>query len=242
MANTTRLKLPEIMESQASKYATHNESLVMLDALTMPCVESTTLTGPPAQPQEGECFIINTKTATGAWAGSGKEYNLVQWANNGWRYYPPERGWMVYDREYDDMFVYKGGLTLQLNMGWVPLNSNYVLELDANIELTNYPNARIFHTNPTTPNARTFTIDMNNSALKHGTTWEIINDTSDKAGTITISKIVGDPVDGNIFQEGGTINTSYTLAPGNSCKIIFLRGYNSADTKLYRISGNVTPV
>jgi hypothetical protein len=55
MTNTPRLGLPAIEAAQAQKHVTHNEALVLLDALTQLAVESRLLTTPPGSPLEGAC-------------------------------------------------------------------------------------------------------------------------------------------------------------------------------------------
>ena len=68
MTDTPRLSLPVIEAAQAQKHVTHNEALVLLDALTQLAVESRTLTAPPGSPADGACYIPATG-ATGAWSG-----------------------------------------------------------------------------------------------------------------------------------------------------------------------------
>jgi len=55
---TPNLQLPEIAESQASKYLTHNEALRVLDALCPNLVVQDTLSPPPGSPTDGQCWII----------------------------------------------------------------------------------------------------------------------------------------------------------------------------------------
>jgi hypothetical protein len=68
MTSTSRLSLPVIEAAQAQKHVTHNEALVLLDALTQLTVESRTLAAPPGSPAEGACYIPATG-ASGAWSG-----------------------------------------------------------------------------------------------------------------------------------------------------------------------------
>ena len=57
MTDTPRLALPAIEAAQAQKHVTHNEALVLLDALTHLAVESRALSAPPGSPGEGSSYI-----------------------------------------------------------------------------------------------------------------------------------------------------------------------------------------
>ena len=60
--------MPEIAESQANKYITHNEALRRMEALSFRVLSRTT-TAEPASPADGDSYIIPA-SATGAnWAG-----------------------------------------------------------------------------------------------------------------------------------------------------------------------------
>jgi len=91
---TPNLKLPLIVESQASKYLTHNEALRILDALAPNLVIQAVLSTPPVSPVDGQCWIIGT-AATGVWAGH--ETKIAQRYNNTWYFITSLRGWLAWN-------------------------------------------------------------------------------------------------------------------------------------------------
>src|SRR5690606_30728061 len=68
MDATANLKLPFIMPSQAQKHVTHNEGLLLLDAIVQLAVLDRDLTEAPEAPLEGDRYIV-AAPAVGAWEG-----------------------------------------------------------------------------------------------------------------------------------------------------------------------------
>ena len=66
--DTTNLKLPYLLASQAQKHVTHNEALRLLDGLVQLAVLDRDLTAPPGSPADGDRYIV-ASGATGDWAG-----------------------------------------------------------------------------------------------------------------------------------------------------------------------------
>lgn len=84
------LSLPLIQPSQAQKHVTHNEALLLLDAVVQLAVEDRDRTDPPALPELGQRHIVPTG-ATGDWAGqTGK---VAVWTGQAWRFVVPSVGW-----------------------------------------------------------------------------------------------------------------------------------------------------
>jgi len=110
MSNTTLLGLPNIASNQSQKHVTHNDALVILDALVMAAVTSQTLTAPPGSPAEGDRYIV-AATATGAWAG--QEEKIADYSGGGWVFYTPKTGWLVYVAATDNMWIYNGSAWAQ---------------------------------------------------------------------------------------------------------------------------------
>jgi len=106
MTDTPRLSLPVIEAAQAQKHVTHNEALVLLDALTQLAVESRSLTAPPGSPADGACYIP-ASAATGAWSGwDGK----VAVNNGGWSVIAPIPGLKAWVRDERATLTYEDGL------------------------------------------------------------------------------------------------------------------------------------
>lgn len=104
--NTARLKLPYIMPSQAQKHVTHNEALRLLDALVHPGVLDRDLNTPPADPQEGDHYIVGAG-ATGAW--DGKDDQLAAFMDGAWFFLAPVAGMLAYVVDEARLFVWNGG-------------------------------------------------------------------------------------------------------------------------------------
>jgi hypothetical protein len=93
--STPRFDLPFIFPGQAQKELHHNEALARVDALLHCAVEGPPLAQAPAQPQEGQCWIV-APGAGGAW--SGNEHRLAAWTGGGWRFIPPQAGTRAWNK------------------------------------------------------------------------------------------------------------------------------------------------
>ena len=68
MDQTPNLKLPYILPSQAQKHVTHNEALRLLYAVVHLSVRSSSRTGAPETPIDGDRYLA-AAPALGNWAG-----------------------------------------------------------------------------------------------------------------------------------------------------------------------------
>jgi hypothetical protein len=92
MYTTPKLSLPYIMPRQAQKHVTHNEALAMLDVLVQLVVLDRDLATPPANPSEGDRYIV-AASAAGSWIGqSGK---IAHYNDGSWQLMSPAPGWTV---------------------------------------------------------------------------------------------------------------------------------------------------
>jgi Protein of unknown function (DUF2793) len=125
MSNTPHLSLPAIDAAQAQKHVTHNEALMLLDALTQLVVESRALTTPPGSPLEGSCYIP-ASGATGAWSGWAGQIALS--TGGGWLRIIPASGfraWVKAERLsliYDDG-IWRDGISLTAHGGRVTIRA-----------------------------------------------------------------------------------------------------------------------
>ena len=92
---SARFALPFILPGQAQKETYHNEALSLLDCALHPCVEGAPTADPPAQPDDGQSWIIGA-TPTGAWVG--KAGALASWTVGGWRFVNPLPGMQVWNK------------------------------------------------------------------------------------------------------------------------------------------------
>ncbi len=92
---TTRLALPFIQPGQAQKELFHNEALARIDLALHAAVEGAALAAPPADPAEGQCWIV-AGGATGAW--TGMDGSIAGWTSGGWRFLAPVPGLAVWNK------------------------------------------------------------------------------------------------------------------------------------------------
>jgi hypothetical protein len=111
MSSTARLQLPLIASEQAQKHVTHNEALLLLDALVQIRLDALAQTEPPADPEPGETYGIGA-AATGAW--EGHDGQLAAWSEAGWRFAEPAEGWLAWDISGGQPVVLRAG-------GWAAL-------------------------------------------------------------------------------------------------------------------------
>ncbi len=95
MELTARFGLPLLVAGQGQKEITHNEALVLLDAMVGCVVERRDVVAPPVLKSEGQCWLLPTGV-TGDW--TGKTGQVAIWTAGGWRYVSPPEGASVYVR------------------------------------------------------------------------------------------------------------------------------------------------
>lgn len=86
LPRTARFALPLLAVAQAQKEVTHNEALILIDALVQAAVEDGPLAAPPADPEAGQCWIVGDG-ATGAW--SAMDAAIAVCTGGGWRFIAP---------------------------------------------------------------------------------------------------------------------------------------------------------
>lgn len=106
MAKSPRMQLPFLSAGQAQKEITHNEALVVIDAMLHACTGSAPSNNPPASPEPGSCYICGA-SPTGAWIGHGS--SVAIWTAGGWRFVDAFEGLQIMDRASGRMWRYEGG-------------------------------------------------------------------------------------------------------------------------------------
>jgi hypothetical protein len=106
MDRTTNLKIPYILMAQAQKHVTHNEALLMIDALMQMGVQSRAMSEPPADLADGARFIV-PETAAGAWID--QHAKIAAWQDGGWRFYQPVEGWIAFCSNENRLLVFHEG-------------------------------------------------------------------------------------------------------------------------------------
>lgn len=103
---SARLSMPYLQPSQAQKHVTHNEALLILDALVQLAVADRDLTAPPAGPAEGDRFIV-ASGATGDWAG--EDGRVAQFDGTAWVFHAPQPGWRAWVVDEERLVTWRGG-------------------------------------------------------------------------------------------------------------------------------------
>ena len=97
MAMTPNFGLPYLSTAQAQKELTHNEALVLIDAVLMGLVEEAGADVPPSSPSIGQCWIVG-QNPEDAWEDQAQK--LTIWTEGGWRFIVPKKN--MYRRRSDD--------------------------------------------------------------------------------------------------------------------------------------------
>ena len=105
MSDTPNLNLPYIVAAQAQKHITHNEAILALDTLVQLGVQNKNLTGPPANPVEGQRHIVGAG-ASGEW--SGQDGSIATFSQGGWSFFVPKAGWLTWVEDESGFFVWGG--------------------------------------------------------------------------------------------------------------------------------------
>jgi hypothetical protein len=112
MSMTARFALPLIAPGQAQKEVYHNEALAVIDAALHACVEDAPAAEPPAEPDEGQSWLVG-EDATGDWAG--RDDSLTTWTAAGWRFVLPKPGMTAWNKATGSWLHWSGTTWLT---GW----------------------------------------------------------------------------------------------------------------------------
>lgn len=121
---TPNLGLPYIMPSQAQKHVTHNEAIRALDALVQIAVMARDLTTPPAEPSDGERYIVGEEPS-GAW--QNRSGTIAAFQDGAWAFFTPRAGWLAY-------VVAEGAIVVHDGNEWQALPASAVPDGLQNIE------------------------------------------------------------------------------------------------------------
>ena len=106
MSLTANFAMPLLHAAQAQKEITHNEALVLIDAL-LSGVALATIDDPAAlSPEPGQMWIVGM-APVGPWAGQAAR--IAVYSEGGWRFAPAVEGMCLFDRSAAVMRRYKEG-------------------------------------------------------------------------------------------------------------------------------------
>lgn len=103
---SANLSMPLLMPSQAQKHVTHNEALLVLDALVQLTVADRDLAVPPSGPVNGDRHIVSAAAAA-LWGGPTESIAVL--VNGTWMFYEPRPGWQAYVLAEERTVVWKDG-------------------------------------------------------------------------------------------------------------------------------------
>lgn len=105
MADTDILQIPEISESQSSKYVTHNEAIRQIEAILAGGIVDRDNGGPPGSPSNGDVYIVDN--ATGTWSAAGVN-DIAYYYGSSWHFYTPVEGVRVWVKDENIEVIYDG--------------------------------------------------------------------------------------------------------------------------------------
>lgn len=105
--NSPRLGLDYLMPAQAQKHVTVNESFRRLDALVQLSAASRSVSGQPADPDEGMIWIIPPSATGDIWSTFG-EHEIAVFRDTSWVSIPPREGWRCWVEDEDRLLVFDG--------------------------------------------------------------------------------------------------------------------------------------
>ncbi len=111
MSDTPLLGLPLLEASQAQKHVTHNEALLLLDAMVHLAVISRALAAPPASPGDGDRYLV-AASATGAWLGHSGHIAFREAGS--WRFAIPKAGWRLWVQAESLFLLFDGTAWIDL--------------------------------------------------------------------------------------------------------------------------------
>lgn len=117
MANTPRLGMPEMTDSQEDHYATNNEEIRILDAIAQGGVLDKDLAIAPGSPSDGDAYIVGTSPSSDDdWNGHDDE--IAYFSSTDWIFITPKPGFLVWVEDEEIFYVYKNDSDT-----WVTLTS-----------------------------------------------------------------------------------------------------------------------
>jgi hypothetical protein len=116
MEQSPRLSLSYVAPNQAQKHVTVNETFRRLDALTQASVRSRTETAEPAEPEEGDAYVIPSGASGAAWDAFDAG-DLAAFQDGAWARIAPFEGLRVWVADSDEFAIYDGAAWAALSGG-----------------------------------------------------------------------------------------------------------------------------
>lgn len=110
MTDTPKAAIPLIDRDTTEGYSIYNEAMYTLDGLSCTEVLDKGLADAPANPSEGDLYIVASGTTPGdAWEDATTG-DLAHYYNKSWHFYTPKEGWLAWisDETPKELDVYSG--------------------------------------------------------------------------------------------------------------------------------------
>lgn len=208
--------IPELSESQQSKYLTHNQAIRHLEALGIGSVESVVTAEPDTTNlADGVLYAIDTG-ATGTFANYIN--HIAQYQSNSWAFYSTFTGFAIFDKA-QSAYIYWDGAT------WKPIGSGTLAFSSSNAIALPYTLKPADLTKELVLDNATGVVNIPDSATGFQAGWQCMI-TLDGSGDVSILREDGSQTD-LLFSAGNTqLKTQGTIAivhRGNNVWLI--RGY-----------------
>lgn len=132
---TPHLGLPLLAAGQAQKHVTHNEALTLLDGLVQLACRDKDLASPPANPAEGDRYLVTAAAPTGAWAGLSGQ--VVRFTDGVWVGAVPAAGWLAYVADEKLVYAFDGSVWASLTTAGSAPAATDRLGVNAQADATN---------------------------------------------------------------------------------------------------------
>lgn len=150
MERTPLLDIPLLMPNQMQQVVTHNEAIMALDALTQLAVADRDLASPPAEPAQGDRYIV-AADATDAW--TGWDDSVAIFLDGAWARLQPGPGWLAWVADESVLVAWNGSAwTVASGGGTGPFATVGInTEADATNRLAIKADAALFSHDDVTP-------------------------------------------------------------------------------------------
>lgn len=106
---TAKLSMPELTQTQGSKYVTHNEALNLLDVIVQLNIIDRDLDEPPGSPAVGDTYIVASAPSAGSpWVGETD--SIAYYYQTQWNFLTPNEGWQGWVLDENVRTIYSSAL------------------------------------------------------------------------------------------------------------------------------------
>lgn len=238
MSQSSNLRLPYLLPSQAQKHVTHNEALRILDAVVQVGVASRGLSVPPAAPAEGDRYIV-AAGASGDWLGN--ENAVAAFTDGAWMLQPPRAGWIAWVIDEAKLFAFDGAAW----QGATPVNPAALIGVNTTAAAPNRlavkSDAALFSHDDVTPGSGDMRLTLNKAAVGNAASL-ILQDAF--SGRAEIGLAGDDKLRAKVSADGASWTNAFEVDPANGYFVANSRiGIGAAPTRVFEIkpaSGNAT--